>query len=88
MSKMLYEEKVIHAKGARHYLVRMNDKENFIYHRFDGPAIVPVSKESEFKKTYFLWGFEYSADDFKFWERDNNGIPFHKTAASKGNIKF
>lgn len=89
MSEMLYEEKVIKAKGARHYLIRMQGEENFMHHRFDGPAIVPISKDGEYKKKeYYLWGLKYSEEEFKFWEKDNNGVPFHKTAAAKGNVRF
>ncbi len=53
-SEKLYEEKVIKFKGARHYLIKMEGEEHFKHHRWDYPAIVPLSKNSEFKKGYFF----------------------------------
>ena len=60
--KRLYEEKVIKYKGARHYLIRMEGEEHFKHHRWDNPAIVPMSRKSEFKKGYFLSGIEYDEE--------------------------
>ena len=64
-SKKLFEEKVIKYKGARHYLIKMEGEEHFKHHRWDAPAIVPLSRQSEFKKSYFLSGIEYSEADFQ-----------------------
>ena len=46
----LFEEKVIKYKGARHYLIKMEGEDHFKHHRYDEPAIVPLSRQSEFKK--------------------------------------
>ena len=72
-SKKLFEEKVIKYKGARHYLIKM-----------DAPAIVPLSRQSEFKKSYFLSGIEYSEADFQEIMREREGLPWYKTSAPKG----
>ena len=48
----LFEEKVIKYKGARHYLIKMEGEDHFKHHRYDEPAIVPLSRKSEFKMKY------------------------------------
>ena len=83
-SKKLFEEKVIKYKGARHYLIKMEGEEHFKHHRWDAPAIVPLSRQSEFKKSYFLSGIEYSEADFQEIMREREGLPWYKTAAPKG----
>tara|TARA_R100000081_G_scaffold73246_1_gene39769 strand:+ start:183 stop:476 length:294 start_codon:yes stop_codon:yes gene_type:complete len=83
-SKKLFEEKVIKYKGARHYLIKMEGEEHFKHHRWDAPAIVPLSRQSEFKKSYFLSGIEYSEADFQEIMREREGLPWYKTSAPKG----
>ena len=53
------KKKLLNYKGARHYLIRMEGEEHFKHHRYDEPAIVPLSQKAEFKKGYFLSGIEY-----------------------------
>jgi hypothetical protein len=83
----LYEEKVIKYGGARHYLIRMEGDENFKHHRWDKPAIVPIRKESEFKKGYFLSGIEYNFEDFNEIMQEREGLPWYKTSAGKGTSR-
>ena len=45
----LFEEKVIKYGGARHYLIKMEGEDHFKHHRYDNPAIVPLSRKSKFK---------------------------------------
>ena len=49
MGTKLFEEKVIKYQGARHYLIRMEGTEHFKHHRWDAPAIVPLTKDSPWK---------------------------------------
>ena len=51
---VIFEEKVIKHGGARHYLIKMEGEDYFKHHRYDNPAIVPLSRKSKFKK-----GFSY-----------------------------
>ena len=44
----LFEEKVIKSGGARHYLIRMEGEDNFKHHRYDEPAIIPLSRKRRF----------------------------------------
>ena len=83
-SEKLYEEKVIKFKGARHYLIKMEGEDHFKHHRWDLPAIVPISKKSEFKKGYFLSGIEYSEEDFREIMKEREGLPWYKQSAPKG----
>jgi len=78
MSDKLYEEKVIKYQGARHYLIRMEGEEHFKHHRYDAPAVVPLSKNSEWRKQYFLGGIEYTEDEFKEIMREREGLPWYK----------
>ena len=83
-SKGLFEEKVIKYGGARHYLIKMEGENNFKHHRYDDPAIVPLSRKSEFKKGYFLGGIEYNEEIFKEIMKEREGLPWYKQAAPKG----
>ena len=69
----LFEEKVIKYGGARHYLIKMEGEDNFKHHRYDEPAIVPLSRKSEFKKGWFLSGMEYTEEVFKEIMKERNG---------------
>ena len=80
----LYEEKVIKFKGARHYLIRMEGEEHFKHHRWDNPAIVPLSRKSEFKKGYFLSGIENPEDVYNEIMKEREGLPWYKQSAPKG----
>ena len=82
--KKLYEEKVIKYGGARHYLIKHEDEEHFKHHRYDDPAIVPLSRQSKFKKGYFLSGIPYDEDTFKEIMREREGLPWYKQSAPKG----
>jgi|TARA_B110000914_G_scaffold159057_1_gene139897 hypothetical protein len=83
----LFEEKVIKYKGARHYLIRTEGEEHFKHHRYDYPAIVPITKDSEFSKGYFLNGIEYTADAFNEIMQEREGLPWYKTTAGKGTSR-
>ena len=80
----LYEEKVIKYQGARHYLIRMQGEEHFKHHRYDGPAVVPLNKESKWKKSYYLGGIEYGAEEYSELMSEREGLPWYKQAAPKG----
>ena len=80
----LYEEKVIKYKEARHYLIKMEGEENFKHHRWDAPAIVPLSRQSEFKKGYFLSGIEYDEEVYHEIMKEREGLPWYKQSAPKG----
>lgn len=82
MSKQLFEEKVIEHEGARHYLNRSLGEEFWKHHRYDGPAIIPINKDSKWPKSYYLFGYEYSRDDYDEIMREREGIPFYKTATA------
>ena len=78
----LYEYKTINSKGTYHHLIRIQGEENWKHHKWDGPAIVPHSKDSEFKKSYFLNGTEYNSEEYSELMQEREGLPWYKT--SKG----
>ena len=80
----LFEEKVIINGGARHYLIKMEGEDHFKHHRWDAPAIVPLSRQSEFKKGYFLSGIEYDEEVYNEIMKEREGLPWYKQSAPKG----
>ena len=62
----------------------MEGEEHFKHHRWDAPAIVPLSRKSEFKKSYFLSGIEYPEDVYNDIMREREGLPWYKQSAPKG----
>ena len=80
----LYEEKVIKYQGARHYLIKMQGDKHFKHHRYDGPAIVPISKDSEWSKSYYLGGIQYDAEEYSSIMQEREGLPWYKQSAPKG----
>jgi len=84
MSEKLYEEKVIKYQGARHYLIKAKDSKHFKHHRYDGPAIVPINKDSKWKKSFYLNGIEYGAEEYTEIMSEREGLPFYKQAPPKG----
>mgnify|MGYP003656315827 FL=1 len=81
----LYEYKTINSRGATHHLIRMQGEESWKHHRWEGPAIVPHSKNSEFKKSYFLNGTEYNSEEYSELMSEREGLPWYKQAAPKGS---
>tara|TARA_B100001094_G_scaffold223483_1_gene217648 strand:- start:280 stop:549 length:270 start_codon:yes stop_codon:yes gene_type:complete len=84
MSEKLYEYKTINSRGATHHLIRMQGEENWKHHMWDGPAIIPHTKSSEFKKSYFLNGTEYNSEEYNELMQEREGLPWYKSSAPKG----
>jgi hypothetical protein len=82
--KKLFEEKVIINGGARHYLIKMEGEDHFKHHRYDNPAIVPLSRKSKFKKGWYLSGIPYDEEIFKEIMKEREGLPWYKQSAPKG----
>ena len=83
MSEKAYEYKIINSRGAKHYLIKESNSQVWKHHKWDGPAIVPHNKKSEFTKAYFLNGIEYSAVDYAEIMREREGLPWYKTAIGR-----
>ena len=45
---------------------------------------IPLNKNSEFKKGYFLSGIEYDEATFKEIMKEREGLPWYKQSAPKG----
>jgi hypothetical protein len=83
-SPQLFEDKVINHGGAFHYVTKFLGEDTYKHHRYDGPAIEPHSRDSEFGMfpRFFLGGIEYNFNDYDFLMKDREGIPFYKTATA------
>lgn len=53
----------------------------FKLHNFDGPALIPQGNKR--LAEYYLFGVKYTKEQWEVAKKDENGVPFHKTAASK-----
>jgi hypothetical protein len=50
-------------------------------HNFDGPAYLPQGNKRAAE--YYVFGIKFTKDQFDNIKKDNNGVPFYKTAAGK-----
>jgi hypothetical protein len=50
-------------------------------HNFDGPAYIPQGNKRAAE--YYVFGVKFTKDQFDNIKKDNNGVPFYKTAAGK-----
>ena len=78
-----YEYKTINSRGAIHHLVRFAGEEHWKHHRWDGLAIIPHSKDSEFSKSYFLNGTEYNPEEYSSIMQEREGLPWYKTSMGR-----
>jgi hypothetical protein len=79
----LYEYKTIKSKGAKIYLIRMQGDEHWKMHRWDGPAIQPMNRDSEFTKSYYLHGIPYSEENYNELMQQREGLPWYKNPSMK-----
>lgn len=77
----LYEYKTMKSGGAKHHFIKMQGEENWKYHSWDGPAILPVDEGSKFKKAYYLNGIEYDVESYKEALSNREGLPWYKQAS-------
>jgi hypothetical protein len=54
-------------------------------HNWDGPALKPA-KEAKQKPEYYLYGFQYSKDEWVEARRDRNGVPPDKNPQVKSRF--
>jgi hypothetical protein len=83
VKEKVFEYKKIKSRGAYIHLIRVKGAQHWKFHRYDGPAIDPISKDSEFKKSYYLNGIQYSKDIYDDLMHQREGIPFYKTTKYK-----
>jgi len=50
-------------------------------HNFDGPAYLPQGNKRAAE--YYVFGVKFTKYQFDNIKKDNNGVPFYKTAAGK-----
>jgi hypothetical protein len=50
-------------------------------HNWEGPALIPQGNKR--LAEYYLFGIKYNKDNWEAAKKEENGVPFHKTAASK-----
>jgi hypothetical protein len=52
-------------------------------HNFDGPAYLPQGNKRAAE--YYVFGIKFTKDQFDNIKKDNNGVPFYKTAAGRAS---
>jgi hypothetical protein len=85
----IYEETRMRSKGAYHYFFKESGSEAWKYHNWEGPAIEPIEGEnSEYKKSYFLYGIEMDYDTWSETRKDREGLPWYKNPSMRGTTRF
>jgi len=82
-----YEYKEINSQGAILHLARYKDEENWKFHRWDGPAIEPHSKECKMVKSYYLNGIEYDYESYSGIMQEREGLPWYKNQSMKNSLQ-
>ena len=85
--KIFSETRTINVDGKEIDLIRFYDETNWKIHNWDKPAIRDYSG-IHVKKQYFLFGFEYSEEEFKDRVNDRTGLPWYKNPAMKETARF
>jgi hypothetical protein len=83
--KKVFEYKTIKSKGAKIYLIKIPDSNEWKFHRYGGPAIEPFEKDSEFKKSYFLYGIEYDLESYELATKQREDMVIKENIE---NMKF
>jgi len=52
-------------------------------HNFDGPAYLPQGNKRAAE--YYVFGVKFTKEQFDNIKKDNNGVPFYKTAAGRAS---
>jgi hypothetical protein len=53
-------------------------------HSWDSPALITP----EGKKEYYLYGIQYTHEEWKERRSDRSGIPFYKDPTFRGQVRF
>jgi hypothetical protein len=53
-------------------------------HNWDGPALITPDG----KKEYYIYGIQYTLEDWKERKRQREGLPFYKDPQFRGQIRF
>jgi len=74
------EIKTIETKdGTVCHYININGKN--IFHSWDGPAFIPLGNKK--LAEYYVYGFRKTKEEWEFYKKDGDGLPFYKTAAGK-----
>tara|TARA_R110000803_G_scaffold205579_2_gene272363 strand:- start:156 stop:446 length:291 start_codon:yes stop_codon:yes gene_type:complete len=79
-----YEYRKIKNEGAIYHLIRFQGDINYKLHSWDGPAIQPHDPGCKLKKEYHINGIQYSKDVYDEIIQDQEGLPWYKQTAAKG----
>lgn len=82
----VYEVRRMRNSGAYHHFFRESGTDAWKHHNWDGPAIEPISGEnSEYKKSYFLYGIEMDHEEWSEIRKEREGLPWYKQAGIQTN---
>jgi hypothetical protein len=51
------------------------------FHNWDGPAYIPQGNKK--LAEYYVYGIKKTKEEWEFYKKDGEGLPFYKTAAGK-----
>ena len=87
--KMFCETRTISVDGKEMDLIRFEGETNYKIHNWEKAAIREYSKDSgRVRKRYFLYGIEYSEEEFKDSVKERSGLPWYKNPSIQINARF
>jgi|TARA_Y100000389_G_C17374930_1_gene471133 hypothetical protein len=81
------ETRTINVEGKEMDLIKFYDEDNYIIHNWDKAAVRDRSG-SRVKKQYFLYGIEYSEEEFRDRVKDRTGLPWYKNPSLNLNARL
>ena len=67
------------ADGTIAYVIELEGTNKL--HNWEGPALIPQGNKR--LSEYYLFGIKYTKEAWEMAKKDENGIPYHKTAAAR-----
>ena len=81
------ETRTINVDGKEMDLIKFYGEEHYKIHNWD-KAAVREKVGNRVKKQYFLYGIEYSEDEFRELVKDRTGLPWYKNPSIQLNARF
>ena len=78
-----YEYKKMKNGGAIYHLIKYAGESNYKIHSWDGPAIIPQSKDCTVSKAWYINGIEYDQESYDERIREREGLPPSKQSGNE-----
>jgi len=85
--KMFCETRTISVGGKEMDLIRFEGETSYKIHNWERAAVRDHSG-GRVKRQYFLYGIEYSEEEFKDSVKERSGLPWYKNPSIQLNARF